>query len=170
MGTNVNRSTLSLNPINGQAHVVTEPFPQIFQGIPTDTRSLTVHLDRNDFVLNPTSCNPMTLSANLLASSSIAPLSAPFQVGGCGALGFSPKLSDRSERRHPARQHPTLSVTLTQPPARPTSAASTVTLPLSEQIDNSHLKMICTRVQFAANACPAESIYGEATAISPLAR
>ena len=168
LGTNVNRSTLSLNPSNGQAHVVTEPFPQIFQGIPTDTRSLTVHLDRDDFVLNPTSCNPMTLSANLAASSSIASLSAPFQVGGCGALGFSPKLSVDLSGGTRRAKHPTLSVTITQPAGQANSAASTVTLPLSEQVDNSHLKMICTHVQFAANACPPESIYGEATAISPL--
>ena len=110
----------------------------------------------------------MTLSANLAASSSIASLSTPFQVGGCGALGFSPKLAVDLSGGTRRAKHPTLSVTITQPAGQANSAASTVTLPLSEQVDNSHLKMICTHVQFAANACPPESIYGEATAISPL--
>ncbi|HET7486248.1 MAG TPA: hypothetical protein VFJ64_12860, partial [Solirubrobacterales bacterium] len=31
-----------------------------------------------------------------------------------------------------------------------------------------HIETICTRVQFAANACPARSVYGHARAITPL--
>jgi hypothetical protein len=47
-------------------------------------------------------------------------------------------------------------------------ARTAVALPRSEFLENAHIKTICTRVQFAANACPAESIYGYARAITPL--
>jgi hypothetical protein len=48
-----------------------------------------------------------------------------------------------------------------------------VTLPHSEFLEQSHIKTVCTRVQFAAGAgngaqCPAASVYGKAKAVSPL--
>jgi hypothetical protein len=43
-----------------------------------------------------------------------------------------------------------------------------VALPHSEFLDQAHIKTVCTRVQFAADACPPGSIYGEAEATSPL--
>jgi hypothetical protein len=47
-------------------------------------------------------------------------------------------------------------------------AAAQVTLPHSEFLDQSHIKTVCRRVQYAAGACPAASIYGHAKAITPL--
>ena len=41
-------------------------------------------------------------------------------------------------------------------------------LPKGEQVDNAHLKAICTRVQFAADNCPDGSLVGEAEATTPL--
>ncbi len=41
-------------------------------------------------------------------------------------------------------------------------------LPSSEFLDNAHINNPCTRVQFAANACPASSILGTAVAYTPL--
>jgi hypothetical protein len=43
-----------------------------------------------------------------------------------------------------------------------------VALPHSEFLAQSHIRTICTRVQFAADACPKGSAYGTATAITPL--
>jgi hypothetical protein len=43
-----------------------------------------------------------------------------------------------------------------------------VALPHSEFLDQAHIKTVCTRVQFAAKACPAGSVYGYATAKTPL--
>ena len=47
-------------------------------------------------------------------------------------------------------------------------AAASVALPHSEFLENAHIKTVCTRVQFAAKACPAGSIYGQVTAKTPL--
>jgi hypothetical protein len=52
-------------------------------------------------------------------------------------------------------------------------ARAEVTLPKSEFIANAHFKTICTKVQFKAGAgnganCPAGSIYGKATAVTPI--
>ncbi len=48
-------------------------------------------------------------------------------------------------------------------------ARASVALPHSEFLAQDHISTVCTRVQFAAReGCPAGSIYGRATAISPL--
>jgi hypothetical protein len=51
--------------------------------------------------------------------------------------------------------------------------AARVTLPHSEFLEQSHIRTVCTRVQFAAGNgngehCPAASVYGRARAITPL--
>ena len=54
------------------------------------------------------------------------------------------------------------------PPGGANIGAASVALPRSEFLDQGHIKTICTRVQFAAEACPAGSIYGTVTAKTPL--
>jgi hypothetical protein len=43
-----------------------------------------------------------------------------------------------------------------------------VTLPKGELLDNSHIGSVCTRVDFARNACPPASKLGRATVVTPL--
>jgi hypothetical protein len=57
---------------------------------------------------------------------------------------------------------------LSAKPGEANIAATSVALPRSEFIDQAHFRTICTRVQFAANQCPAGSVYGHITATSPL--
>jgi hypothetical protein len=47
-------------------------------------------------------------------------------------------------------------------------AATSVILPHSEFVENAHFSNICTKVQFAAEECPAGSIYGVARASTPI--
>ncbi len=47
-------------------------------------------------------------------------------------------------------------------------ARAQVTLPHSAFLDQSHIKTICTRVQFAADTCPKGAVYGYASATTPL--
>ena len=54
------------------------------------------------------------------------------------------------------------------PPSGANIGAASVALPKSEFLDQGHIKTICTRVQFAAEACPAGSVYGTVTAKTPL--
>ena len=47
-------------------------------------------------------------------------------------------------------------------------ASTSVALPHSEFVENAHFNTVCTRVQFAADQCPAGSVYGSAVAKTPL--
>ena len=53
-------------------------------------------------------------------------------------------------------------------PGEANIARAQVTLPKSEFLDNEHIGTVCTRVQFRANQCPPDSIYGQARAYTPI--
>jgi hypothetical protein len=169
LGTVVVRVALNVDPETARIHAVSDPLPQILQGIPLDLRSIALKMDRPDFTLNPTSCDPMALTGT--ASSPLAPpaaLTSPFQVGGCGALAFKPKLSLTLKGAVKRSGNPALRAVLKMPAAGANIARASVLLPHSEFLDQSHIRTICTRVQFAASQCPPGSVYGKARAITPL--
>jgi hypothetical protein len=170
LGTVVVRAPLHVDPETARVTVRSE-IPTILQGIPLDVRSIAVKIDRPGFTLNPTSCEAMALTAEAISTENqTANLNNRFQVGGCQNLGFKPKLSFKLRGDTTRGGHPSLTATLTYPSkgAYSNIAKAQVALPSSEFLAQSHIRTICTRVQFAANACPKGSIYGKAKAITPL--
>ena len=169
LGTVVVRNALEINPETTQIHVVSDPIPTILQGIPLDIRSIAVQVDRPNFTRNPTNCEPTAITGGALSAlGQSASLSTPFQVGGCNALGFKPKLAISLRGGTKRAEYPALRATLRPRPGDANIAKAVVTLPHSEFLAQNHIGTICTRVQFAANVCPKRSIYGRATAVSPL--
>jgi hypothetical protein len=65
-------------------------------------------------------------------------------------------------------QYPALRAEVRTRPGDANIASTSVALPHSAFLAQEHIRTICTRVQFDANQCPAGSIYGHATATSPL--
>jgi hypothetical protein len=165
------RAALNVDPETTKVTVVSDPIPTILQGIPLDVRSIAVKVDRPDFTLNPTSCEVKSLTAEAIAvTGNVANLQNRFQVGGCRNLGFKPKLALKLKGGTKRGDHPALTATVTYPKAGAYAniAKAQVALPHSEFLDTTHIKTICTRVQFAANACPKAAIYGFAKATTPL--
>jgi hypothetical protein len=169
LGTIVVRIALAVNPVTAQITATSDPIPQILEGIPLDVRSVQVRLDKPDFTLNPTSCDPTQVTGQLVSTlGATAGLANPFQVGECGRLGFKPRLSIRLIGPPNRGAHPRLRAVL-RPRAGDTNiATASVTLPGSELLENAHIRTICTRPQFAADACPKGSVYGRAVAHTPL--
>jgi hypothetical protein len=175
LGTVAVRTALYVNETTAQIHAVSDPIPSILAGIPLDVRSIALNMNRPNFTLNPTSCEPQQVIGSATSTlGNVAPLQNRFQVGACGALGFKPRLAIKLKggtRRH---TFPALTATLTYPRGSSASTkTASVALPHSEFLEQGHIKTICTRVQFAAGAghgteCPAASIYGHATAFTPL--
>ena len=174
LGTVVVRVALHLDPSTGQITATSDPLPHILQGIPLDIRSAAVKLDRPSFTRNGTSCNPSSFNGSLTSTlSQVAPLSERFQLGACTGLAFKPKLGIRLIGGTKRGSHPALKATLTMPEGGANIAKASVALPHSEFLDQAHIGTVCTRVQFAegdgnGSNCPAASIYGHATATSPL--
>jgi hypothetical protein len=135
-----------------------------------------VTLDRPDFTLGPTSCAPMSITGTLSSTGGIsAPISSRFQVGGCQALGFSPtlKMALSGKGKTHSGNHPTLTSTLTQGPGQANISSARVTLPLSMALDPNNSQHVCdydvaTAVHGGPVPCPASTIIGTATAVTPL--
>ena len=169
LGNVVVRAALHVNAETAQITAVSDPLPQILEGIPLRLRSILLELNRQDFILNPTNCDPF--SVNALAGGdqgAQANLSSPFQVANCASLPFGPKLDLKLSGATKHGGNPALTATLSAAAGEANVASTSVTLPRSELIDNAHIKDPCTKVQFAANTCPAGSIIGSASADTPL--
>ncbi|MBA3865972.1 MAG: hypothetical protein H0X42_06450 [Solirubrobacterales bacterium] len=174
LGSVVVRTALYVNSETTQITAQSDPFPTILQGIPLDIRSIALKMDRPSFTLNPTSCERMSVTGNATSVlGTAAPLTNPFQVGGCGGLRFAPKLALKVFGKTNRNAKPRFRAVLTAKPGEANIARAQVNLPHSLFLEQGHIKTICTRVQFNAGAghgeqCPKGSIYGHARAFTPL--
>jgi hypothetical protein len=169
LGNVVVRSALEVDPTTGVATIKTDPLPQFIEGVPVIYRRLHVLVDRPNFMLNPTNCSQLAITANASSTQgTLAHPSARFEVDGCANLAYSPKLALAFKGSTKRSGDPAVKAILTQPANQANTADATVVLPSSEFIDQAHINNPCTRVQFNENACPKGSILGTARAISPL--
>ncbi|HET9591327.1 MAG TPA: hypothetical protein VFP17_00275, partial [Solirubrobacterales bacterium] len=169
LGTVTVRGGLYVDPNTAQATVKTDPLPQILEGVPVLYRTIHVSIDRDQFALSPTNCNEQSVeSAVASAHGAVAHPSDRFQVGECGALKFGPSLKLRLKGGTKRAQYPALTATLSTGRNEANIRKVSVALPHSEFLAQEHINTICTRVQFAQEACPNGSIYGRARAITPL--
>jgi hypothetical protein len=169
LGTVVVRVALRVDPETTQITAASDAIPHIIDGVPLDVRQITLRLTRHDFTLNPTNCEEFHFTGAATSSLGvIAPLTQRFQVGGCRALPFKPKLALHLTGGTKRRGHPAITTVLKMPAGGANIASTQVALSSTELLDNAHINSPCTRVQFAADACPAESVLGSARAQSPL--
>jgi len=180
LGTVVVRVALIVDPETAQIHAVSDPIPHVFGGTLLSVRSVDLKMDRPNFTLNPTSCEPFATSGTLAgggadptnpAAFSAAPVSAAFQATGCDGLGFKPRLFTKLIGKRKAMRrngHPAFRATLVARQGDANIKRAALTLPHSQFLDQNHIGTICTRVQLAASDCPVRSIYGYARAESPL--
>jgi hypothetical protein len=169
LGTVTVRNALQVDPTTAQVTAKSDPLPQILQGIPIAYRDVRVEVNRPDFTLNPTNCDQMKVTSVLISvTGQTATPSNPFQVAGCGELGFKPRLALKLSGQSKRSGNPSLRAVLKAPKGQANIAKTTVILPKTEFIDNAHISNPCTRVQFNAGACPQGSILGTARAFTPL--
>jgi hypothetical protein len=171
LGVVVIRNALYVDPETARVRAVSDQFPTILHGIPLDIRSISLKLDRPQFTVNPTSCDPAEVSGSATSVfSQSALVSSRFQVGGCAGLGFKPtlKLSLKGSTKHGG--HPALKAVVTYPKGGTYAniARAQVNLPHSEFLEQNNLNKTCTRPVLFEGKCPKTTIYGKAKAWSPL--
>jgi hypothetical protein len=169
LGTVAVRVALHVDPETAQVTAISDPLPQILEGIPLRTRFIRVSLDRPNFALNPTNCDPFSVQAQVSGSEgATSTQSALFQVANCADLPYAPKLRLKLSGGLNRLGHPAIHARFTQHPGEAGTHLVSVALPKDELLDNEHLNAVCTRVQFAQGACPPASLIGTAKATSPL--
>jgi hypothetical protein len=160
---------LNVDPATARITAVSDPLPQIVQGIPLRLRSILVTLDRQGFTFNPTNCNPFSVGAVITGSEgAVSNTEKPFQVANCANLAYAPKLTLKLTGGLRRRGHPAIHAVLKTSSGEANSRRVSVTLPRGELLDNKHIRGICTRVAFARDACPPGSKIGRGRVVSPL--
>ena len=170
LGNVVIRSAVRIDPTSARITALTDPIPQIVRGVPLRIRDIRINLDRPGWAQNPTNCEAMAIDVTAFGSNgALSHPSSRFQLDGCDRLGFAPKLTGKLKGGTKRSDNPAFVSVLTYPKGAYSNVArAAVTLPHSAFLDQAHIRTVCTRVQFAAKACPPGSIYGTAEATTPL--
>ena len=186
LGTVVVHLPLQLNP---ETAAVTIPsgqpnqIPHIIKGIVIHVRDIRVYIERSNFTLNPTNCDPMTLAATVIgggadptnpADNDPVTVTDPFHVADCANLAFKPSFQVSTTGKTSKADGASLTAKLTYPNAPQGTQANIakvkVELPKRLPSRLSTLQKACTERTFDANpaSCPEGSVVGTATAITPI--
>jgi hypothetical protein len=186
LGTVVVHLPLNINPITAQVSIPSGPadqIPHIIEGVVIHLRSISVWVDRADFTLNPTSCQPMGITdtvdgAGLNVASPTddtqAASSDRFQLADCANLAFKPSFSATTSGKTSRHNGASLHVKLTYPKTAQGTQANirAVKVDLPKQLPSrlTTLQKACTAATFQANpaSCPAASRVGAAKAVTPV--
>jgi hypothetical protein len=176
LGNVVIRTGINLEPQTAQVHIDSTDVPYIVGGVPLRIRKVAVKLDKPKFMLTGTNCEAMKVGGGIRGSADpvdrsddvVSSVSTPFQVKGCSALPFQPNLSLKIKGGTKRNDYQQLLATMTPRPGDANLKSISVALPHAIFLAQNHINTVCTRVQFAAKACPEGSIYGFAKAETPL--
>jgi hypothetical protein len=173
LGDVVVRQKIYVDPIDAHVTAVSDPLPTIVKGVPVRLQNLQVDIDKAGFMRNPTSCAPQQIAGTLSSvSGQSVPVASRFQVGECAALGLKPKLaltlSGKGETTD--GKHPAVTANLAQTDGQSNLKKVKVALPLSLALDPDNANGLCEFVDGSkvTPTCPAASIVGQATAVTPL--
>ncbi len=169
LGNIVVRAALRIDPLDAHVTAISDPLPRIIQGIPLRLRDIKVSLDRPNFALNPTNCDPFAVAATLTGDQGTAvDFKSHYQVANCAIMPFAPRLSLKLSGGVRRRGHPAIHAELTSAAGEANLRKVSVTLPKGELLDNAHIGTVCTKPQFASNTCPEQSRIGTASVTTPL--
>ncbi|MBB4663284.1 hypothetical protein [Conexibacter arvalis] len=171
LGTVVVRAAVDVDIHTAALKVVSDPLPTILQGIPLQIRAVRVAIDRPGFMLNPTSCAPRAVTAAISsAGGATANLSSRYQVGGCKALKYTPKLAVKvgGKGRVGAGKATPLVATLTQPAGQAGNRRVQLALPGTINARLEVVEQACTLAEYEAGSCGEKAKIGSAMAVTPL--
>jgi hypothetical protein len=186
LGTVVIRFALSINPITAQVEINganSDPIPHIIKGIVVHVRDIRAYVNREKFILNPTTCDPSSISETITgaganpanpADQMTVAASAPFQAADCSNLKFKPTFRVSTSGKTSRTQGASLNVKLTYPANSLGAQANikSVKVDLPKQLPSrlTTLQKACPAATFEANpaSCPADSRVGQAKAVTPI--
>jgi hypothetical protein len=170
LGTVVVRAAIHVDAADSHLTIDADPLPQILQGIPLRLREVSVVVDRQGFIFNPSSCDPLTIHGTLTAvDGTVQEADSPFQATGCESLPFSPNLSAVADGKTSEKDGAGLKVTLTQPRGQANVRSVSVQLPKRLTARGSTVTGACPEATFKAdvNGC-ANARVGTVHAETPL--
>jgi hypothetical protein len=171
LGKETVRARLEVDSHTGRVVITSDPLPSILKGVPLDIRTVNMTIDRPGFMFNPTSCAPLSVTGTLYSTdgASVA-VSSPFEAVNCASLPFEPKFTVSTQARTSRAHGASLDVKISSGQGQANIGKVRVILPGQLPARLTTLQKACTQTAFDANpaSCPAASVVGMATAVTPL--
>jgi hypothetical protein len=186
LGTVVIRFALEINPETAVVTVdakASDPIPHIIDGIVIHVRDVRVYVDRPEFMINPTNCDPESFAATVdgagadftnPADQVPVTVTSPFQMANCQNLRFKPTFKVSSSGKTSKADGASLTVHLAYPnaPQGTQTNIKLVKVELPKRLPSrlTTLRQACPAATFEANpaSCPAASAVGHASATTPI--
>jgi hypothetical protein len=186
LGTVVVREALEIDPRTAVVTVdarASDPIPHIIKGIVVHVRDIRVHIDRQAFMLNPTSCEHLSFALTVSgggadpanpADQVPVTVQNPFQAADCENLQFKPAFKVSTSARTSRKRGASLKVRLTYPnaPAGTQANIRSVKVALPRQLPSrlTTLQKACPDSIFDQDPamCPQASRVGYAIAVTPI--
>jgi hypothetical protein len=169
-GVVVVRVALGVDPVDAHVTAISDAVPSIIGGIPLRLRSIQVNLDRDNFILNPTNCEPLSVGSKGIGDQgTVTEFSSYFQAANCSTLGFQPKMTivQKSGGRGRAK-NPSLEFHLRTRPGDANIKSVAVTLSKAWAIDQRHLGNLCSESELTLTKCAGRQAIGTAITRTPL--
>jgi hypothetical protein len=171
LGNVIVRSRIEIDPNTARVTVASD-VPTIFKGIPLRMKDLSLNINAQGFLLNPTNCAALSTNTTLTSSlGATQTLATGFQATNCGALAFKPKFGASSNAKT-SRANGAALVTNVNVPSGAQANFKSVLVTVPKQLPSrlSTLKNACLAAVFEANpsSCPANARVGTARVKTPV--
>jgi hypothetical protein len=170
LGNVVTRGTINVDPYSARV-VATSNLPTIVKGVPLRVKGISVELNRQGFLVNPTNCGALATESTLTSTfGATQTLSSPFQVNNCSALAFKPSFKAKTSARTSKANGASLETTINQGAGQANIKSVLIQLPKQLPSRLTTLQKACPEATFAANpySCPGGSFVGGARANTPV--
>jgi len=186
LGTVVVHLPLYIDPVTAAVSIpvgAANQIPHIIRGIVVHVRDISVYIDKRDFMINPTNCDPRTFAASVIgggadptnpADNDPVTVDAPFRVTACQALAFKPIFKVTTNAHTSRTQGASLDTKVSYPTGSFGTAANikSVKVDLPRQMPSrlTTLQKACTSKQFESNpaGCPVPSRVGTVVVHTPI--
>jgi hypothetical protein len=172
LGEVVVRAAISVNPTTSAITVTSGPFPQILDGVPLRIRKVQVTIDREGFMLNPTSCRTQEVLGKVASTQQVvASVASKFTASRCSELPFKPVLTASAQGQGSKADGTRFSVKIdSQGLGQANVAKVDLQLPKALPTRIETLQKACLQAVFEANpaACDAGSMIGTAIVHTPI--
>ena len=173
LGIVTTRATINVDPYTARV-VIDSVLPRIVKGVPLRLKKISVLVDKQGFLSNPTNCSTLATESAIsgftpeTGATAAAALSTPFAVANCTALPFKPSFKAATSSRWNRSGGASLETTINQPAGGANIKSVTVQLPLQLPSRQATFSKACLAAVFAANPYSCGAAIGGVRANTPL--
>ncbi len=171
LGNVVVRASINVNPETSALTIVSDPLPQIIDGVPLRVQTVNVNVNRRGFMFNPTNCEAHQITGTIAAAQgAVANVSSTFTASGCRNLPFTPRFTATTAAKSSKKGGASLDVKILYKPGQANIKSVSVALPKQLPSRLTTIQQACPAATFAANpaTCPPGSLIGVAHGHTPV--